>query len=139
MALKNLSLFFAFFALSARVQGNNESKHVVAEKEKTLSLFADDWKTEDEFYTIYHLQKRHIHLCNERPDVNDTTIELCIPAAFTLLDNGNIDGVFIIDGKVIQSAVNHHLGGGLLVLNDKVSVISTHDGKLINDSLLAII
>lgn len=67
-----------------------------------------------------------------RPEKTDTTVLLCVAAAFTRLDNGGIDGLFAVNGKV-QGNVNKRLGGGCLLISDKHPFISgTRDGSLLS-------
>lgn len=106
-----------------------------AQKDSIVVTTNSKWKYEDEFYTVYYLLDKKIALTDKRPSKADTSIFLCIPAAFTQLDDGSIDGLFIIDGKVTdRKKVNHHLGGGLLVTDDKLQLIKTDDGKFLTEA-----
>ncbi|CAN5130483.1 hypothetical protein BH09BAC5_BH09BAC5_15780 [soil metagenome] len=111
------------------------SRITKAEKDSIVTNSNLKWKYEDEFYTVYHLNNQKIELRDHRPSQKDTMISVCIPAAFTQLDDGSIDGLFIIDGKITDAKkVNHHLGGGLLITADKVQMIKTDEGKLLTQN-----
>lgn len=106
-----------------------------AKKDSIVAAEKIKWKYEDEFYTAYYLLDKKIALADKRPSKADTSIFLCIPAAFTQLDDGSIDGLFIIDGKITdRKKVNHHLGGGLLVVNNQLHIFKTVEGKLLTES-----
>ncbi|CAN5795323.1 hypothetical protein BH11BAC7_BH11BAC7_25650 [soil metagenome] len=93
------------------------------------------WRYEDEFYSVYYLRDAKIAFTDKCPRKTDTSILLCIPAAFTQLDDCSIDGLFIIDGNITErKKINHHLGGGLLLTNNKVQIIKTDEGKLLTES-----
>jgi hypothetical protein len=89
---------------------------------------------EDEFYTLFYKYDLHLALTNVRPSQSDTAIQFCIPAAFTVLENDSIDGVFIVDGKIINRKVNHHLGGGMIIAQNKNFILKTDDGKLLTET-----
>jgi hypothetical protein len=106
-----------------------------AKKDSLVASTKIKWKYEDEFYTVYYLLQNKVELRDQRPSKKDSAVLLCIPAAFTQLDDGSIDGLFIIDGKITnRKKINHHLGGGLLVVNNKLSILKTDDGKLLTES-----
>lgn len=50
-----------------------------------------------------------------RPLKADSNVLFVCAAAFTRLDNGKVDGLFIENGKVIIRGVNHTLGGGIIL------------------------
>lgn len=89
------------------------------------------WPKEDEFYTVFYPRTFTAELRTTRPSISDTTIQFCIPVAFTLLDNDSIDGLFIVNGKIEKALVNTHLGGGLLIRKNGIDIIKTDDGKLL--------
>jgi hypothetical protein len=119
------------------MQVNADGTKIDAQKKDSIVAATADvkWKSEDEFYTVYYLLDNKIALADKRPLKADTTISLCIPAAFTQLDDGSIDGLFIINGKITdRKKVNHHLGGGLLVVNNELHIFKTVEGKLLTES-----
>lgn len=135
MICKFLFPFLILFVSCMQV--NADGTKVDADKKDSIAAVAKDkkWKSEDEFYTTYHLLDHKIALADQRPSKLDTSIFLCIPAAFTQLDDGSIDGLFIIDGKITdRKKVNRRLGGGLLVVNDGVFIFKTAEGKLLTES-----
>lgn len=50
-----------------------------------------------------------------RPLRSDSSVIFVCAAAFTRLDNGRIDGLFVERGNIITRAVNHTLGGGIII------------------------
>ncbi|MCX6311515.1 MAG: hypothetical protein NT084_07740 [Bacteroidetes bacterium] len=120
------------------IQINKDGSKINSDKSDTTPIFSSGkWFSEDEFYSIYYLRNLKIKLTNIRPNQSDTSIKLCIPVAFTQLDDGSIDGLFIIDGKPVDAKkVNHRLGGGFLMIKDSVSIIKTNDGKFLSSSCI---
>ncbi|HET6991856.1 MAG TPA: phosphodiester glycosidase family protein [Bacteroidia bacterium] len=133
--IKYCFLFILPFLFSC-IQVNNDGSLANKNKEDSIKKsILNKWNSEDEFYSIYHLRNLKVEITNVRPLQSDTSIKLCIPAAFTQLDDGSIDGLFIINGKIVDAKkVNHHLGGGFLIVNDKISIIKTDDGKFLTAS-----
>lgn len=91
-------------------------------------------KTGTNPYSVYYCGKYQIGMSAERPSADSQDIRLVFAGAFTLVENNSIDGMFIENGKVKVKNANHHLGGGLLIDNGKLSVIRTFDGKLLTDT-----
>jgi hypothetical protein len=90
------------------------------------------WPKEDEFYSVFYPENLFPELRNIRPMPSDTSIQFCIPVAFTKLENDSIDGLFIANGKVFNRfAVNHTLGGGMLIRGKEISIFKTDGGKLL--------
>src|SRR6185312_1324274 len=88
-------------------------------------------------YSVFYKNTAKIDFEIKRPDKNDTTVLLCIPAAFTTLDKYDVDGLYICKGSIGKSKrVNHHLGGGIKIMNGECTIFGTNDGKLITDSLI---
>lgn len=82
-------------------------------------------------YSIFYSGDRSFSITSARPARDDKKISFCIAGAFTLLENGEIDGLYIVNGKILRAKANHHIGGGLLVQNGKISILKTNDGKLL--------
>jgi hypothetical protein len=134
---KNNLLLLLLLLIASCVQVNQDgSSSDITNQDSLKKNNSAGWIKSDEFYSVYYLRNLNINITNIRPQQSDTSIKLCIPAAFTQLDDGNIDGLFIVNGKIIIKKVNHHLGGGFLLVNKKVSIIKTDDGKLLTDSLI---
>ena len=85
-------------------------------------------------YSVFYSGDRFFGITSARPARDDKKISLCIAGAFTLLENGEIDGLYIEHGKILRAKANHHLGGGLLVLDGKISILKTNDGKRLTSS-----
>ncbi|MES2762190.1 MAG: hypothetical protein V4677_08285 [Bacteroidota bacterium] len=81
-----------------------------------------------------------IAFTDKRPDKNDATVLVCIPAAFTNLQNLKIDGLYAVNGLIGNTtAINKTLGGVFYIEKNNVKVFQSARGKLFNDSLLTII
>lgn len=88
-------------------------------------------------YKIIYKNSSKIDFETVRPNQNDTTVLLCIAAAFTKLDNYAIDGLYICKGKTgNKNEVNHRLGGAIKIINGECSFFGTDKGKLLTDSLI---
>lgn len=87
-------------------------------------------------YTIIYQNDCNMCFTNVRPSEKDTAIKLCIAAAFTRLDNGAIDGVYMIEGTNGKDGVNSHVGGALKIINGKGTIFPTNKGYLLTDSLM---
>lgn len=77
-------------------------------------------------------------LATTRPLKTDSSVVFVCAAAFTLLDNGKIDGLFIENGEVKVNWVNHTLGGGIIIpdksSNEKPVIFGTGMGKSIDST-----
>ena len=138
MCAKNnffLILLLPFFScVEINKDGTYNSNKKITDSTQTKS---DVWEIESEFYTTYFLNNLQIEIIPTRPNKSDTAIQLCIPAAFTLLDNKSIDGLFICKGKIAgTSIINHRLGGGFLIINDSISIIKTNNGKILSTNFI---
>jgi hypothetical protein len=72
-----------------------------------------------------------------RPGKEDTSVLLCIPAAFTQLTDYSVDGIYISHGKAGNTKkINRSLGGALEIVNGEVSIFPTDKGSRITDSLV---
>lgn len=73
----------------------------------------------------------------KRPDKNNSNILLCIPGAYTDLQNYSVDGLYIDNGKVYnKDRINHSLGGAISIINGEAALFPTQKGKLLNDSVI---
>lgn len=91
-------------------------------------------------YTIIYQEKSKAGFVIERPSRNDSSVVLCIAAAFTLLDDYTVDGLHIVNGEVMKkNKINKRVGGGVKIIGGKCTLLSTKKGKLINDSLITLI
>ena len=107
-----LLLVVSFF--NSCIQHVNEDSN--SPKADEIPKNENHWPKEDEFYSIFYTTDLIPELKNIRPLKSDSTIQFCIPVAFTKLENDSIDGLFIVEGKIInRSNVNHHLGGGMMI------------------------
>jgi hypothetical protein len=89
-------------------------------------------------YTLLYKNSSKIEFTLDRPSKSDTSVLLCIPAAFTSLDKLQVDGVYIWNGKKVNH-VNHSLGGAMELIDGNCRILSTNSGKLLTDSLLKLV
>jgi hypothetical protein len=88
-------------------------------------------------YTLIYQNSSFISFETSRPDKTDTSIYLCIAAAFTRLDDFSIDGLYICKGKTGNiNSVNHTIGGAVKIINGQCSIFPTAKGKALTDSLI---
>jgi hypothetical protein len=74
----------------------------------------------------------------ERPSTDDQTVYLCIPAAFTQLEDDKIDGLYANNGKVGNAdRVNGSIGGGLLIEGGKLSLFDTKADQALDSLFIA--
>jgi hypothetical protein len=59
-------------------------------------------------YTFIKKNTCTIAFTDIRPDKNDKTILMCIPAAFTNLQNLKVDGIYSVNGKIENKLVLNH-------------------------------
>ena len=91
-------------------------------------------------YTFIKKNNCKISFETKRPDKSDKTILVCIPAAFTNLNNLKIDGIYSVNGIVgNRDVINQTLGGVFFIEHNSCKIFQSNKGKLFNDSLLAIV
>ena len=90
-------------------------------------------------YTFIKKNTCKISFTDKLPDKNDKTILVCIPAAFTNLQNLKVDGIYAVNGKIVnEKVINHTLGGVFYINKNGCKIFQSNKGKLFNDSLLSI-
>jgi len=77
-------------------------------------------------YTVIHKGANKIKFTTTRPDKKDSSVQLCIAAAFTSLDDGKVDGAYSINGEVKQEVPNMRLGGGIMLNNKTCDIFPYH-------------
>jgi len=91
-------------------------------------------------YTFVNKKNCKISFETKRPDKTDKTILVCIPAAFTNLNNLKVDGIYSVNGITRnKDVINKTLGGVFYIENNSCKIFQSNNGKLFNDSLLAIV
>jgi hypothetical protein len=91
-------------------------------------------------YTIIYKNKARIDFSITRPDSKDTTVLLSIAGAFTRLTDYGIDGLYLCKGKTgNKNQINHTVGGAIRIVNGECTFFATDKGRLLNDSLLAVL
>jgi len=91
-------------------------------------------------YTFINKKNCKISFETKRPDKTDKTILVCIPAAFTNLNNLKVDGIYSVNGITRnKDVINKTLGGVFYIENNSCRIFQSNNGKLFNDSLLAIV
>jgi hypothetical protein len=87
-------------------------------------------------YQLFPQEKFVFDFRTKRPSKADNDIVFCIPAAFTGHDN-KIDGVYISNGVIGNAnAVNHELGGAMVVENGQGKLVSTNKGATLTQQFL---
>ena len=91
-------------------------------------------------YTFINKNNCTISFETKRPDKADQNILVCIPAAFTNLNNLKVDGIYSVNGITRnKDVINQTLGGVFYIENNLCRIFQSNNGKLFNDSLLAIV
>ncbi|MBS1637021.1 MAG: hypothetical protein JST26_13975 [Bacteroidetes bacterium] len=91
-------------------------------------------------YTFFRKNNCHIQFQTNRPSKVDTQVVLCIPAAFTNLQNFQVDGIYAVDGKIgNRGKINTGLGGVFMIDHKGCRMFQSQKGKLFSDSLFKII
>jgi hypothetical protein len=124
-ALRLVLLFLIPLAFSFNYGTDNVELSVESKKAKSGNT-----------YTIFLKKELKMLYTLKRPNKNDKSILLCIPAAFTDLANLNVDGLSIENGTVTNRKVNYTLGGAIKIINGDCEIFPTNKGKLLNDSLI---
>ena len=82
-------------------------------------------------YNFYLKGTNKIKFTATRPDKEDTTILLCIPAAFTRLTDYKPDGFFMVNGVPgNQDSINYTLDGTVKISEDSLQFFSSNKGKI---------
>ncbi|MBI3511314.1 MAG: hypothetical protein HY064_11665 [Bacteroidetes bacterium] len=137
--MRAVPISFLIFLLWFVSCGENPGKQTAKNSaDTTRDFFPEKFCGDHSCYSLFFKGNLKIELRDHRPTKKDTAVKLCIPAAFTRLEDDSIDGLFIANGKIHNgNKINHNLGGALLISNEKVSIMGTNDGKAITDSLVA--
>lgn len=91
-------------------------------------------------YTFIKKNNCKILFETKRPNNTDQNILVCIPAAFTNLNNLKVDGIYSVNGIVgNRDVINQTLGGVFYIENNSCKIFQSKKGKLFNDSLLTIV
>jgi len=77
-------------------------------------------------YTILHKGDNKIKFSTDRPSKKDSSVLLCIAAAFTSLDDGKVDGAYAVNGEIKQEVPNMRLGGGIMINNKTCDIFPYH-------------
>lgn len=94
----------------------------------------DSSATVDTLELVFYIpQNAYGAITDSRPLKTDTNIVFVCAAAFTLLENDAIDGLFIDSGNVKVKWVNHSLGGGIIIpeksSKEPAAIFGTDMGK----------
>jgi hypothetical protein len=87
----------------------------LAHSQKPTLLVEQKTASSGNHYTVFHKGSNKVEFTTTRPDSKDTSLLLCIAAAFTRLDDGKVDGAYAINGQVMQEVPNLRLGGGIFM------------------------
>lgn len=81
-------------------------------------------------YTFFHLMRSgEMSFVTERPSAGDPNLFLCVPAAFTQLKSGTVDGLTIVGGQVIEKEINPTLNGIAYRGQNGWEILSTAAGE----------
>lgn len=88
-------------------------------------------------YTFFHQEKSRARFEIKRPAVTDTSLFLCIPAAFTLQSTNGIDGLYMHNGQLFNTtAISRRLGGAAHIVNGNVTFFDTQRGAIFTKPVL---
>ncbi|MDF2438513.1 MAG: hypothetical protein K0Q95_2889 [Bacteroidota bacterium] len=88
-------------------------------------------------YTIFYKDDLMIDVSLKRPQKDDPSVLMSIPAAFTEVVTIKPDGLFIDHGIVFnRNKINHTLGGAVKMIKGDCEIFPSNKGKLLNDSLI---
>lgn len=89
-------------------------------------------------YKIIYKNSAKIDFKIKRPDINDNNNLLCIPGAYTRLDNDSVDGLCICNGHAHnRHGINHSLSGVIEMVNGECTIFRSYRGSTLTDSLVA--
>ncbi len=137
-------IFIAVFACALQ-NCNNAQSNITAEIADTIplrySFMRDSAITIDSLEIVFYIPvNASLELTSRRPLKSNDSIVFSCAAAFTLLDNGKIDGLFIENGTKVVSHVNRSLGGGIIISgrnsNAANRIFGTEMGKLLDSTLV---
>jgi hypothetical protein len=142
--MKSVILLLSCFVTMLVAQCNDS--HPAAETETSVADTAHAY-VRDSVVTIDTLDLRFYIPVNgyaaietTRPLKADSNVLFVCAAAFTRLDNGKVDGLFIENGKIIIREVNHTLGGGIILhpsdSNRAGSIFGTDMGKRLDAAFI---
>lgn len=103
------------------------------------SYIRDSSATVDTLDLVFYLPvNAWAGITSTRPLKGDSSVLFVCAAAFTLLENDAIDGLFIDRGNVNVRWVNHSLGGGIVIpdsaSNAPATIFGTDMGKLLDSA-----
>lgn len=107
---------------------NNSTPAVSVDKIETLPKFTsyirDSAAIVDTLEIVFYIPvKAHAEVTTSRPLKTDSSVVFVCAAAFTRLDNGAIDGLFIENGQVVTRSVNRTLGGGIIIPSQETNQV----------------
>ena len=123
--------------------GNSEEKPVEQTQElpPLAAYMRDSSATVDTLGLVFYIPVNgYPAITNARPLSGDTSVLFVCAAAFTLLENDAIDGLFIDSGKVKVKWINHSLGGGIVIpeksSQDVATIFGTDMGKALDSAFI---
>jgi hypothetical protein len=136
VAIAALLLACLFACSSSPQDAENEAP---AEQTPLSSFIRDSAATVDTLDLVFYIpENAYAALTTQRPLKGDSTVIFVCAAAFTLLENDAIDGLFIDSGDVRVSWVNHSLGGGIVIpppsSDAAVNIFGTDMGKRLDST-----
>lgn len=142
--MKSIAALFsaAFISLLFCCGDSNGKPLSEPEKREPLSSYMrDSSATVDTLDLVFYLpENAYACITNQRPLKHDTSTVFVCAAAFTLLENDAIDGLFIDSGDVKVKWVNHSLGGGIVIpeksSNSAATIFGTDMGNALDSMFI---
>lgn len=124
--------------------GNDTEKpavEIVGKNPPRSSYMRDSSATVDTLELVFYIPvNAYPALTSTRPLKSDSNVVFVCAAAFTLLENDAIDGLFIDSGDVQVKWVNHSLGGGIIIpnpsSNEIANILGTEMGNLVDSAFI---
>ena len=119
-----------FFVALTQFNCGEDNAIASTENRDSLPVFSsymrDSIATVDTLELTFYLPVNcYASITTTRPLKADTSVKFVCAAAFTLLENDAIDGLFIENGIVKVNWVNHSLGGGIVIPDSSSDEIPT--------------
>lgn len=134
-----ISIGCLLFILSCAADSQSGQKIHQQQTPNRTSFIDDSAATVDTLDLIFYFPvNAHAEITSTRPIKADSAVIFVCAAAFTLLENDAIDGLFIDRGNIEIKWVNHGLGGGIVIpdksSNEKPNILGTDMGKKLDST-----
>ncbi len=107
------------------------------EKPPIVLVQPKDTVLNSDTYRVFAIDPQRIKFTAQRPSKKDTTIGLCVAAAFTTLSDYKVSGLYMIGGKVYnQDKINTSVGGAFCKNSMGVQLIDTKKGRYFTEQVV---